>query len=108
MERFLTASYLRQVKTKVDMLKDIGDANDVLQTRGYKYLQGRDALDLISKEVRENEGDCDHVLHGCKFGTKYIKSDNHISTDHQFAKGVYKIQSGIENTMSPIENRAYA
>ena len=31
------------------MIKAIGDANDVIHTRGYKYAQGRDALDLLIK-----------------------------------------------------------
>ena len=100
MEKILTASYLCQVKTKVDMIKFIGDANSVLHTCRYKYSQGRDAIDLIIKQVRINKGNRDHVLHGCKLGTKYIKADNHISTDHQFLKGVYKIKSGIENTIT--------
>ena len=101
MEKILTASYLRQVKTKLDMLKAIGDANTLIQTHVYKYAQGRDVIYLLIREVRENKGDRDHVLHGCKLGTKYIKADNHLYTDHQFAKGVYKIQSGIENKIFP-------
>ena len=91
MEKILTASYLRQVKTKLDILKSIGDENTVIKTRGYTYSQGCDAHDLIIKEFRENKGNREHVLHGCKLGTKYIKADNHLSTDHQFAKGMYKI-----------------
>ena len=106
MEKILTASYLREFKTKADMLKYIGDANAVLQTRWYTYAQGRDALDLLIKEVRENKGDRKHVLHGCKLGTIYNKDDNHISTDHQFTKGVYKIHSSIENTISSSENKS--
>ena len=92
MEKILTASYLCQVKTKVDILKAIGDDNAVLQTRGYKYAQVHYALDIIIKQVRENKGDRDHVLNGRKLGQKYIKADNHLSTDHQFTKGVNKIQ----------------
>ena len=42
-------------------------------------------------------------LHGCKFGTKCIKADNHLSNDHQVAKGVYKVRYGVEKTMSPSE-----
>ena len=49
MEKILTASYLCQVKTKVDILKAIGDDNAVLQTRGYKYAQVHYALDIIIK-----------------------------------------------------------
>ena len=94
-EKIITASYLCQVKTKVDMLKDIGDANALIQTRGYTYAQVHDAIDILIKEVRENKGNQDHVLHGCKLDTKYIKVDNHLSTDDQFAEGVHKIQSGI-------------
>ena len=37
MEKIITASYLRQFKTKVDILKAIGDTNAVLQARGYIY-----------------------------------------------------------------------
>ena len=85
------------------MLKAIGCANDVLQTHGYTYVQVRDTLDILIKDVRGNKGNRNHVLHGCKLSTKYIKADNHFSTDHQFVKGVYKIQSGIENTMSTSE-----
>ena len=77
------------------MLKSIGDANDVLKTSGYKYVQGRDALDLLIKEVRGEKGDRDHILHGCKLCKKNIKADNHLSTDHKFSKGFYKNQSGI-------------
>ena len=77
------------------MLKYIGDTNAVLQTRGYIYVQGCDALDLLIKYVRGNNGNRDHVLHGCKLGTKYIKADTHLCTDHQFAEGFYKIQSDI-------------
>ena len=49
MEKIITASYFFHVKTKVGMLKAIGDANDVLLTRGYTYSQGRDALDILIK-----------------------------------------------------------
>ena len=52
MEKILTASYILQVKKKVDMLKSIIDANSVLQTRGYTSTQGRYEFDLIIKEVR--------------------------------------------------------
>ena len=83
------------------MLKNVVDANYVLRTHGYTYAQVCDALDILIKQVRLNKRDCDYVLHGCKLGTKYIKADNHLSTDHQFAKGVYKIQSGIENKILP-------
>ena len=44
MEKIITASYLYQVKTKVGMIKAIGDDNI--------YSQGRYALDLLIKEVR--------------------------------------------------------
>ena len=100
MEKILIASYLCQFKTKADMLKSIGNDNAVMHTRGYTYAQGLDALDILIGEVRENKGDCDHVLHGWKLSTKYLKADNHLSTDHQFAKGVYKIQSGIDTMTS--------
>ena len=69
-EKIVMASYLRQVKTNVDMLNAIGDSNAVLQTHEYKYAQGCDSLDLLIKEVRENKVVHDHVLHGCKIGTK--------------------------------------
>ena len=98
------ASYLRQVKTKVDMLKSIGDSNAVLKTRSYTYSQDRDELDLLIKQVMENKGDHYHILHGCKISKKYIKADNHLSTDYQFVKGVYQIKSGIDTTFSPSEN----
>ena len=51
MEKTLKASYLSQVKTNMGILKAIDGANDVLQTRGYTYAQGRDALDIIIKGV---------------------------------------------------------
>ena len=89
------------------MEKSIGNANAVIHTRGYTYAQGLDALDILIGEVRENKGDCDHVLYGWKLSTKYIKADNYLSTDHQFAKSVYKIHSGIGKTMSPSEKKAY-
>ena len=82
------------------MLKAIGDSNDVLQTHRYTFAQGRDALNILIKEVRVNKGNWDNVLHGFMIG-KTKKTDNHLSTDHQFAKGVYKIQSGIENKILP-------
>ena len=107
MEKIFTASYPCQVKTKLDMLKDIGDSNAVLHTRGYTYAQVHDALDILIEEVRYNKGDRDHVFHECKLSTKYIKADNHLSTYHQFEKGVYKIQYVIENTISPSEKRFY-
>ena len=83
------------------MEKSIGNANAVIHTRGYTYAQGLGEIDILIGEIRENKGDCDHVLHGWKLSTKYIKADNYLSTDHQFAKGVYKIQSGIDNMISP-------
>ena len=52
------------------MEKSIGNANAVLHTRGYTYAQGLDALDILIGEVRENKGDRDHILHGCKLGKK--------------------------------------
>ena len=100
MEKIFTASYLRQFKTKADMVKSIGNSNAVLHTRGYTYAQGLGEIDILIGEIRENKGDCDHVLYGWKLSTKYIKADNYLSTDHQFAKGVYKIQFGIDNMIS--------
>ena len=95
MERALTSLYLHHIKTKAEILKTIGEANAVLQTHGYTYSHSRDALDLIIKYVGEIKGNCDHVLHWRRLGKKYTKADNNLSTDHKFAEGVYKIQSGI-------------
>ena len=100
MEKMLTASYLCQVKNKLDMLKSICGADDVLQTHPYIYGQGRDTLDLLIKLVRESKGNREHILHGCRIGKKCTKSDNYLSTGHQFAKGVYNVHSDIENIMS--------
>ena len=100
----LTASYICQAKTKVIFLKAIGDANYVLQTRGYEYVHCLDVFDIFIKEVRENKDDRDHVLYGCKLSTKYIQANNHLSTDHQFSMGVYKIQSNIEAQYQLVKN----
>ena len=56
MDKILTASFLRQVKIKVDMLKAICDSNAVLHTHRYTYAQGRDAPNILIKEVRVNKG----------------------------------------------------
>ena len=46
------ASYLPQVKTKVNMIKSIGDNNAVPWTCEYTYEQGHDEIDPLIKEVR--------------------------------------------------------
>ena len=50
-EKFFTASYPCQVKTKVDILKVNGGVNAEVQTCGYTYVQYHDALDIIIIEV---------------------------------------------------------
>ena len=43
----------------------------------------------------------------CATLAKYIRADNHLYTDHQFAKGVYfKKKSVIKNTISTSEKQA--
>ena len=43
------ASYLPQVKKKMNTIKAIGDAKAVLQTRGHTYAQLHDEIDILIK-----------------------------------------------------------
>ena len=58
------ASYLPQVKTKVNMIKYISDANVLIHTRVYTYEKLHDEIGILIKYVKENKGDHDHDFCG--------------------------------------------
>lgn len=101
-------SFIEKTQRHHKYLEQIQKVSKYLQTRNLPLCKAQGSLDLLMRKVRSGRNMNSSKLYTCKLQSNKINTDNGLSTDPNFERGVAKIQQGVvyENQMTIEEKNA--
>lgn len=89
-----THGFKKRTKRYMKHLIKIDVVCKILQRRGVKLADCRDALDTLMHTITEAQDDRNAILYKCRLGDNYIHPTANICPDPHFESAVVKIQQG--------------
>ena len=102
----LELSFMDKVGEHSKYMRNIRGCSVSLQKPGLPLKDCQMMLDQLIRKVKSDCASCKGMLAKCKLRLNYLYPMNSLSTDADFEMGIVKIQSGIEQNMTPREKLA--
>lgn len=98
--------FLHQTKRYAKHMNAISSLHGQLQVHGLQRYKGQSMIDATINAINEHKNNAEHPLYCCEWKGAHSKLGNKHETDKHFCSGLYKIQTGKENTLTTNEKTA--